>query len=460
MLKVDLSINNADKAICDNISKLDLLDRKYFSQNILKHFRDLLEAIALKIVSGDKDVTPEYAEMHEAVRELNHYSKEYRFIVQFHDLIQISLSHYTPSYDGAESLLMKYYAYLLKLRNLMAVKYGMNILHNLEKIEFEYDRDVQEYYNTIAKTIQKHKCNSKETSSERYYIHKNKPFFVDGETFYEIVFFKVNSKISKSDRLTAYTNLELFDNYAVKLQIESDTISLMNIDVPVLIITNWEVSIRPCELNNYAKIINMDVKFETKDKDYVKMMNYLTEHECSLNDVISLPNKKYQNDFIKQFIGLSSDRLYNVLNTSREIILNNLPGANVLSYLLHNMNNDVIKNQYNTSGCYLLSNLHLDFGCIPFDKMPYATSLIGHNPSARDLFGCISANGREHELLARLIRTNSEENGELFTRVDSLNNYDNIDSLISRYNNELYHKHSNRKLEKFENHIYISGYLS
>lgn len=105
-----------------------------------------------------------------------------------------------------------------------------------------------------------------------------------------------------------------------------------------------------------------------------------------------------------------------------------------------------------------LSNLHLKWGCIPFDQMPFATSPVGHNPRLSDLFDCIDATNREHELFARLIKNNTEMKGELYTPKNDIQNFDNIDDLINKYNRALYYKHTNRKLESYKDFIYIVGY--
>ena len=33
--------------------------------------------------------------------------------------------------------------------------------------------------------------------------------------------------------------------------------------MPIYIIDNYEISIRPCELNNFSKIFNLDLKIKT-----------------------------------------------------------------------------------------------------------------------------------------------------------------------------------------------------
>lgn len=165
-------------------------------------------------------------------------------------------------------------------------------------------------------------------------------------------------------------------------------------------------------------------------------------------------------DFIKKQITASAQsvKIFTILDHCRDIIVNK-PGKNVLSYLLYKMNNRVIKWQYNSEKCDKLSNLYLDYDCIPFGCMPYCTSLRQHNPKIYDLFESIPASGHEHELFARYIKNNIEIEGHLFTPIEEIDGFENIDNLINKYNSSLYHKHTGRRIEKYKNHLYIKSYV-
>lgn len=106
-----------------------------------------------------------------------------------------------------------------------------------------------------------------------------------------------------------------------------------------------------------------------------------------------------------------------------------------------------------------MSGLHLQYGCIPFDKIPFNTSLINHNPKLSDLFQCIDNTDREHELFARFIRNNIEIKGQLYTTEKDVVYFEHIDELIQKYNDSLYlPKHEHRLVQKYLGHIYIKGY--
>ena len=125
----------------------------------------------------------------------------------------------------------------------------------------------------------------------------------------------------------------------------------------------------------------------------------------------------------------------------------------------YKMNNRIIKWQYSNNRCDRLSNLYLNYGCIPFDRMPYCTSLLQHNPRIYDLFESIPASDHEHELFARYIKNNTEIDGHLFTPRSEIEGFEGIDDLIREYNSSLYYKHNGRKIEEYKNHLYIKSYV-
>ncbi len=172
-----------------------------------------------------------------------------------------------------------------------------------------------------------------------------------------------------------------------------------------------------------------------------------------------MSDKRYQ-----KFISIITEQVQaayfiSILDKARELIKTNSPGSNVIRYLLYGLNNRIIKLQFNDESCEKLSGLNLGWGCIPFDKMPFATSLIGHNPKIYDLLEYIDSENREHELLARLIINNTEKKGILYTRIEDLSAFENIGYLMQAYNEKLYRKHKpSREIKEYKKHIYIHGY--
>ena len=91
--------------------------------------------------------------------------------------------------------------------------------------------------------------------------------------------------------------------------------------------------------------------------------------------------------------------------------------------------------------------------------MPYASSLINHNPTRYDLIETIPIEGREDELLASYVKKNTEQNNKLYTSIDELKKFGDIPTLVDSYNNKIYYKHKpNRCMVIENNNLYICGY--
>ncbi|MFQ8928772.1 MAG: ATP-dependent RecD-like DNA helicase [Haemophilus parainfluenzae] len=459
MLKIDTSIIETASVISKNIDRFDDSERGLLSQNILAQLRNLVEYIAQKIYSNGQDIDPNnYSDKKEAWEYIKSKGS-FDFLHKFHGLLQKSVSHYTIDENGSERLMLKYYEYLLKIKLFLSRNYGLDILVNLEDFPLNLDEKLTEYYEKISLKINAdHINNTYSDYNDRYYIQKIKPFFVKQEIYYEVTFTIANDKVSKFDRIIAFTRHDILDNYAVKLRIREDYIDILNSRMPIKIIDNWEVSIRNCEFKNFSKIFNMQ-SVHSNSNEYSLIMKYLTYNKIDFVDIVRLSDNYFYH-FKNQITSQArTANFINILEVCRNLIRKNLAGGNVISYLLYKLNNKVIKNQLNNDSCQKLSNLNLKWGCIPFDEMPFTTSLINHNPKIHDLFNCINTSNREYEFLARFIKNNAEQKGMLFTKLEELPSFSNVQELMKEYNSKVYDKHTNRKLYEYKGFIYMREYI-
>lgn len=460
MLRIDKAILDANGAICDNIKQLRETDRGLLSQNILSQIRNFVEYIAIKAYSNGQDVNPNDYDLNVAALKDMQRRGDLRFLYRFHEMLQKSVSHYTVDKDGSERLMLKYYEHLLKIKLYLKQVYNLDVLENISDFPLNTDTELSDYYEKIAERIESPSTHSYPvTYNDRYYVQKVKPFFVNQQIYYEVTFTAANANASKFDRVIAFTRHEIVDNYAVKFSIHNDMIRILDKDMSILVIDGYEVSIRPCEWDNLSEIFGPRVKHSTSSNEYRELMRFLSVVRMSLTELVSSDQDYY--DFVKGKITerAQSTKIYEMLDQCRAIIISNKPGANVLRYLLHKMNNRVIKWQYWNEQCGGLSNLYLNYGCIPFDRMPYCTSLRQHNPRIFDLLESIPVPGHEHELFARYIKNNTEIEGRLFTPKAEIEGFDDVDGLIRKYNSSLYYKHTGRRIEEYKNHLHIKGYV-
>ncbi len=457
MEQVDAYIANIDKVICSNISAFCNVDRGFLSQNILSQLRNLVEHTALKAYSSGRDLAITYQNIEQA-NQFVHTKGDLNFLYKFHKLLQITTSHYTLDPENSERLMLKYYEYLLKIKSYLHSVHNLTVLENIDQFPLNTDTSLKEYYEKIAEQLQRPAYLRKNAYNDRYYILKSRPFFVSNEIYYEITFSLASNKTSKFDRLIAFTKHDISTNYAAKLLISKSSIRILGKRMPILIIDDWEVSIRPCELNNFAKIFGLHHEFGNS-KELSGLMNFLTSSKLSLVEFIDSPRPYYQATINQITQSAKSVYFLPILDRCRKMSESNAPGSNVIRYLLHKLHNVIIKQQYCIQKCDKLSELFLLYGCIPFDQVPYNSSLVNHNPKLSDLFQCIDPTDRESELFARFIRNNIEIRSQLYTDKKELAQFANIDELIRDYNAKLYYpKHAYRQLKSFYDHIYIQGY--
>lgn len=459
MLEIDKEIINISNIICANIKLIDFdnLPRALIAQNILGQSRNLVEYISAKIYGRGKDI--EYGKV--SIHEYTDYIKrddKYSFLREFHSFLQESKSHYTPDNGGAERLALKYYHYYLLIRDFMKEEYGMDILENLEKFPCDTDDTIQEYHEKIAEIINALPTDTEVNPGPRMYVHKVVPFAVNGKVFYEVTLTPASDNASKFDRFVCFSSVSVPSHYSLQAGISHFSITVQNKTMPIDIITNCFVSVRPCELNNYASLFGIDMSITSRSKEYIGMMNYLTRSGASFLEIVQDSQQEYEWVKDQMFAGCKTHQFEDALDRSRDLIIKELPGCNVIRYLLHTLNNKIIRNQHGQKPLPRLSYLYLKLGCIPFDTMPYATSLIQHNPDSTRLYESISSMGREHELLARYLNASMSDNARLYTPVEEVEAFtEDLDSDIEAFNSKLYYRHQDRCIEKFGQYLYVQG---
>ncbi|MDE6284754.1 MAG: ATP-dependent RecD-like DNA helicase [Bacilli bacterium] len=355
--------------------------------------------------------------------------------------------------------MLKYYEWLIRIREYVKKAFNLDILYNLEDYPIDKDESMDEYYEKIAILLDNTTYSSRKPSN-RYYIQKCKPFFIHGKIYYEITVTPADDFSSKFNRFTVFSNREIPNFYAIKLDFIDAYISILDREMPIRIINSYQVAIRQVELKKIALIVGVR-PVSTGSNEYHLMMDYLTHTGKSLTEIIDLGESYYNSIKLHICSESKSNNFFDLLDVCRKYTQSNKKGCNVLRYLLYRLRNKIINPQLSTQANNWISYLCLQNGCLPFEEMPYATSLLIHNPPLLDLFACISSKGREHELLARKVRINTEQNVQLFTPISELQTFSDIEQLIHKYNNLLPDKHKiSRKLVIDGDKIFIQGYVS
>lgn len=459
MASVEQQVRSADSAICQNIGRY-AGDRGFLSQNLLAQLRNLVEGLIVWAHLGDPLAEFHYDRVGPALEAVKAKAR-FRLLSRFHGLLQASASHYTLDGDPSERLMLKYYEYLVRMRDLAQKEFGAAILANIEKFPADLDPSLREYHEKIAERVEAARATRASTRRERYYVHSSRPFFTGGRVFYEVIFSVAHNWTSKFDRTIAFTDIDLTDRYAAYLDLSSESITVLGKTMPILVIRAWEVSIRPCELDNFARLLGQSTRVRSSHSEYRNLMQYLTRTRSSLLDLVDMTDAAYGQLRSWALDGSSrTPMIFPALDEARAVIRAKKPGSRVLRYLMLQMRNQWIKAQYEPMPNRWLSGLWLTSRSSPFDTMPFCTAPAGHVPRFADLAESLDATGREHELLARRVRNNVEQHGAIYTPAADCEDLGDVDALIRKYNRLLppTDRHAPRKLAHANGHVFIVGY--
>ena len=214
---------------------------------------------------------------------------------RFHHFLQVSASHRVLKEQNAERLMLNYYEYLLRIKNFLLKKYSMNILENLNLFPLETNDELKKYYTQIALKVDSyHAPIHREFRYDRFYVQKVKPFFINDKIYYEVAFVPANDNASKTDSIIAFTDMEITSYYAVKFAIVNTTIEIFDEKMPIRIIVDWEVNIRPCELTNFNKLLDKSSR-NYGQAEQRNLNQFLTETGFSLSEIIMFSEKNFSN---------------------------------------------------------------------------------------------------------------------------------------------------------------------
>jgi exodeoxyribonuclease V alpha subunit len=165
-------------------------------------------------------------------------------------------------------------------------------------------------------------------------------------------------------------------------------------------------------------------------------MKFLSRTGMNLLDILLADNEEYE-IYIQQIELSKKIELKNTFDKIREIIIKEKPGSNILRYITAYLKNDVIRDQLADRTNNLLSYLYLKNEAIPFDEMPYASSLCGHNLSKLRLHKCLEIYDCECQYVSSMVNKEAYDSNILYVIVD----HDKLDYYqyeVDIFNNNLY----------------------
>lgn len=450
--KINLTSNDIDQ----NIDQLLVTGRGFVSKNVLKQLRVLVEQVAVLVHLNDLNSEVDY---HNKITPAMNFIKQYgqyKFIYDFHEKLN-AVMHTSLTDEDAEMLMINYVKNLFYIKKICYEMYQVDILKKLKNYPVDLDPGLREYYEEIISKIKERDYSFKSNNSI-FYIEKVKPLIINGGIFYEVTFRKAINRLSKYDKVVAFTDKKITTKYALKLNLAECKVNIDGVAVEALLIIDFEIYIRPCEIMHLGRFFNPSFEYRSHTGEYRKMALAMKKYQLSLLDIILLEDKRFGNFLLHIQEGLRMRDISNLLINLRDIIYQNKDGASVLRYLITNVSNVVIKKQFFDIPNRNLSNLYLKSGVKVFDDMPICSSLIGHNPRITTILECIPLKDREHELTARIIDQNTRKSKRLFIPVQELGEESLVLSRIEKFNSKIWYGHRpNREIHLYKDYAYMHG---
>lgn len=461
---IEKSIYNIDSKICGIIDDYTVLqDSQKVADYAIQFLRTYLEHIAARIYAHenpDKQVPIRgkdkwYTQYMKSLKENN----EYRYIWNLHHSLQITTSHYVPTEDGAIRLMDVYLPQLYQLRDQMREKFGLLLMSNLEGYPQEKKSELNPYYEKIYNALKGiHLEDGTKHTNDRYYIARKKYRTVNKKGFFEYTLSYAQEEITKFDRFVAYSFNDIPDNYSIQCDFAQTYVDFNGIDIDIKCLTTWNISIRPCELEKLAAICGYAVNVRSDNLYYNALMKFLSRTGMNLLDILLTEDEEYE--LCIQQVELSKkSELKETFDKIRNLIISEKPGSNILRYITAYLKNDVIRNQLADRSNNRLSYLYLKNEAIPFDEMPYASSLCGHNLLKSRLNKCLDIYDCEHQYVSAMVNREAHDSNTLYVTVDD-EQVDYYRYEVEKFNQNLYNskKQQLRKIDTFANHLYVKNY--
>lgn len=432
--------------------------RDDLSKNMLRILKELCVAALLMnaLSSRGEEVSVQLA-WESALLDI-----ETKYLANFYKGLDY-IGYRTPEIGQSERLMLKYYDFMWKIREMAKQKFGMEILGNLEKFPLCINELDQEYYEMIAEAVESAEIIHPLVNVTRFYVHKKTAFYVGKERYFELTLQLASIYATKFNRITVYTKLDISTNYSVQIAYSETTIKLWGVESKIKVVTDWKVSIEPSCLNKMGKILKRSLRISSKYGEYDALMRFLTITGINLLDLIDLKEIDFNKVITEIYKDANTKHFKEILQELRENYSadSTVKGRNVVRYLLFHLREELIEsvavNRY--SKC-LSDNLGISSGCYPFESNPYISNLPDSNSSDKSRRDSIIRIGNRNDLDRAFpylkVQDETMRTGEIYFEKDTLV----TDEEIKSFNDSLdsWERRQGKSLVQKDGYVYIDFY--
>lgn len=442
--------NNVEKVFAKSSTRVEL------TEALLKGLRNFVTSVECYVFKTNKNES--YPSRYQEIDKANSYCKansNLNFLSKFYDNLNASVGHQDFVGEYAERLGLKYIYQLIIVKDFLYKQFGIIVLEHLSVFPLDLDDSFQKYYEEILKALNKQDDLTVTREKGTYYVQKKKMIYIKNSLFYEYVFTNALDNNCKYDRFIAFSLLNIPTNYAIKAISVFKKITFFNQEISYCIVTDFNVSIRPCEIEKIAKILKVANNYSSKGVDYYRLMDYLKTHSTNLVNIVYKSTDEY--NLFKSIVFINKETtISKILDSSRDIIISKQVGYKTILYLLYIMNNDVLNKQMPRNRDDSFDNLNLNKGVYAFEKAPFSSGLLNHNPSFVDLINIFDYEEHKTEILAKAITKMSNESSCIYIPKEKISNKD-LNPIINQYNLK-FNKESlqYRKIKEFGKYVFIA----
>lgn len=372
-----------------------------------------------------------------------------------------------PEEGQSERIMLKYYAFLWKLRKYLKDYHRMVVLENLEDFPRGDNEEDKEYNKLVAEAIDKVTDNNSPLKFSRYYVQRKNEIFIGTDRYFEITLQLASKYATKYNRLTVYTKLDISTNYSIRIGIEEIDLQLWTISTKIKVITNWKVSIDPSILNKLARIVGKETLITSRYNEYDSLMNFLSRTGINLLDFIDMRDERF-NNLINEIYGQSHTDYFKYVLLELHQKYNSTShayGKNTIRYVLQRLREEIVESVMMEENEDKPKNVaQLSKKCYPFEMNPVLYNLPNHktnnNTISKDVARAIGGRNIQKYLPYVRIKHLINSTGEIYFDKNDVE-YGNGKQSVEAYNNYLdeWDKNNGLQIIEKEGFVYIDNYV-
>lgn len=373
-----------------------------------------------------------------------------------------------PEEGQYERLMLKYYGFLWKIRAYLREFHDLSLLENLEKFPRKVNDEDEAYNILLAEAIESVSHMRNRVTTDRYYVQKSTPFYVEGQRYFEITLQLADKYATKYNRLAVYSKVDVSSNYSIQVGYARSEIQLWDRPSEIKVVTDWQVSIEPAALNKLSAILKINMRLSSAYNEYGALMDFLTRTGISLLSFIDLRDKRFQKLISQIYQNTNTAHFKDVLLVLHDKfhVNSTILGKNTVRYSLIKLKEELLEDllpedQSEALNCEFV---YLSKKCYAFEQNPIFYNLPGKRTNgktiSKDVLRATGLKGTSEYLPYIRIKHLINSTGELYFRKEEIE-YKEAHQTIASYNALLskWDQKQGRLLKEENGYVYLDEYV-